>query len=271
MKAPMAIVVLAVAGGAVAVCRGQVDWRQPFPNVTSALDTNPGIIFRGRVELEMRRTGGPRPSVVMGILEDAPLPDGRTWTREALAACDQGLVRCSDVLKVFDRLQAKGGRTAPVFGPRDRGLIEEAAEREALSQEKRDDLHRRALARGGATEGTVSESQGGAAFRIYAERILELYPVADALLDSDQTAGLVRARAARRVALASASSQPVSSLMALVREVAEWDAHAWSLPDDQRRAAQFSGASPRAQLLDCALRELRRLNLPGTLGGSSRS
>jgi hypothetical protein len=55
--------------------------------------------------------------------------------------------------------------------------------------------------------------------------------------------------------------------MALVREVAEWDAHAWSLPDDQRRAAQFSGASPRAQLLDCALRELRRLNLPGTLGG----
>src|SRR5664279_1007681 len=165
MKAPMAIVVLAVAGGAVAVCRGQVDWRQPFPNVTSVLDTNLGIIFRGRVELEMRRTGGPRPSVVMGILEDAPLPDGRTWTREALAACDQGLVRCSDVLKVFDRLQAKGGRTAPVFGPRDRGLIEEAAEREALSQEKRDDLYRRALARGGATEGTVSESQGGAGSR----------------------------------------------------------------------------------------------------------
>jgi len=129
----------------------------------SRLDLRVGDVYRfagsvaprlrgARVGLFTDRGGSWRPVSLQGSVK---LRDGRTWTREALAACDQGLVRCSDVLKVFDRLQAKGGRTAPVFGPRDRGLIEEAAEREALSQEKRDDLYRRALARGGATEGTV--------------------------------------------------------------------------------------------------------------------
>lgn len=268
MRVMTAIVCALVGGlGLVLEAMGQDQRRMEFPRVAQDLKIYRNVVLAGRFAIEMRRVGGPRASVVMGLLENEPLPDGGTWTREALVVCNDRGVRCSDVLSVLDRLQAMGHRTEPKFEPNERAAVEEAAKREALSPEMAAQLHHLAIARGGAREGAVFELAEEAAFRIYDERIRELYSAADAFLDGNGNVDRSRPIAARRVARASEDRQPLSALLGIVREVAVWDANAWSLPDDQRRAAQFSELTSKARLLDYALQELRRRNLPGTLPG----
>ncbi|MCJ7797638.1 MAG: hypothetical protein MUQ56_12920 [Thermoleophilia bacterium] len=209
----------------------------------------------------------------MEILDDPPLLLGHpwlgdTWTKQALFTCEKHIVPCGDLLKLFDRLQALSDSTARVFSPRDREGLEEGVAREALSPEKTKELYRRALARVSPLvwQG-VYENQEDAAFRIYDERIRDLYPAADAFLQGDWTGDKSRVIAARRVALASAGPQPVSALLALVREAEAWNVDSWSLPDPKRYEALSRGRSDQHLLLRYALAELRRRDLAGTLEG----
>jgi hypothetical protein len=272
MKTPMVVAALVVVASTVGVCNAQPDWRKTFPRVADSAEVNKPIIAEARFELEMRRVGGPRSAIVVDILDDPLLLLGHpwlahTWIKQALLVCQQHIVPCSDILMLFDRLQAKGDPTAPIFASRDREGPEEEVAREALSPKETEELYRRALARGGARVGAVFVLAEEAAFRVYEERISDLYPAADAFVQSDKTGDNSRVIAARRVALASAASQPVPALLALVREAEAWNVDSWSLPDPQRYEALSAGRVGYDYLLTFTLAELRRRNLPGTLEG----
>ncbi|HVN76553.1 MAG TPA: hypothetical protein VMT19_09565 [Thermoanaerobaculaceae bacterium] len=252
---------LAFASAGVAQEQGRTE----FPRLTGDPKTFLPTVLGGRFALEMRRAGGPRPDVLLGFLEDPPLPDGNMWMRLALAACDQDRVPCQELLSAFDRLRAASGTSALVFRPDDRELLEKRVARQRLSTEERTDLYRRALSEGSPLEWRgVYESGRDAARRVYNEKIVQLYPLADSYLDAHADWEMDSARAARRVASAAASPHSLAALVALVREVAAWDVGAWAMADDQRRHTQYVGTSSRRQLLERTLTELRMLELPGT-------
>jgi len=274
MRAPIFVALLVVAGQAGGLCNGQanLNWRETFPRVADSLEANHNIILAARFELEMRRVGGPRPSAIVGILDDRALLQDhaklrRMWIKQAFAACENHVVPCSEVLTLFDRLRAMSDPTAPIFSPRDREGLEGVAAREALSPERTEQLYRRALLTGGARDGAVFVLAEEAAFRVYDERIQNLYPAADRFLNSDGKGDKSRVIAARRVALASTGPDAVSHLIALVREAAAWDVDTWSLPDPRRYEAYNAGKTTHRYLVSAALGELRRRDLPGTREG----
>lgn len=274
MRTPILVALLVVAGPTGGLSNGQanLNWRVTFPRVADSLEANHDIISAARFELEMRRVGGPRPSAIVGILDDRALLRDHTrlrrmWLKQAFAACENHAVPCSEVLTLFDRLNAMAGPTAPVFSPSDREGLEGVAAREALSPEQTEQLYRRALLTGGARDGAVFVLAEEAAFRVYDERMQNLYPMADRFLNSAWKGDKSRVIAARRVALADASTDAVPNLLAILREVAAWDVDTWSLPDPRRYEAYNAGRMTHRYLVSAALAELRRRDLPGTREG----
>ncbi len=273
MRIPMVVGAVVVVASTVGICAAQPDWRRTFPRVADSLVANQPIIAEARFELEMRRVGGPRPAIVVDILDDPSLLVdhpwmAHTWIKQALLVCEKRIVPCGEVLRLFDRARAMGNPNAPIFGARDREALDEESAREVLSPDMTRELYRRALARVSPLvwEG-VYENREDAAFRVYNERISDLYPAVDAFLQSDKTSDNSRVIAARRVALATAGPQPVGALLALVREAEAWNVDSWSLPDPQRYEALSAGRVKYDFLLRFSLAELRRRNLPGTLEG----
>ncbi len=245
------------ASGSGARPGGPKDYR-PLP-----ADLASAPLFHRRLELELRRAGGPRPEFVAELLRTGAKTDDSGWSQRVLMACRAGLVSCRDYVDAVATLASQSPKDSAAWMAAQLEGIKTEAELQGLGQGGRQALYRAAIETGGATRGTVTMSAIEAAMRALEEGHLDFIPLVRSRLTSWSTENQMAIQHYLDVAEALAAPSPTQALIELVRRGATIDvsslkgelvrSHLAVDYDNERRAARF------------ALEKLRIMNSPGTL------
>ncbi len=214
---------------------GQLALTGPLP-----ADVSSPVFQVARLTLEMRRAGGPRESVMVGILGDEHWQNSSQWSYQLLRACEKRLVDCNQFLKVLDGLPDRVSARESAAVAHDVKSIRREAYLQSLPLEKRRELYEAALRRAGtlvrrgATVDPVTDflSDVDAADRVITEGIVELQPLVAELAASPTCPGREITEARLLVLRAGLSEDPAKATLAIIRAGVEADIKAMlSEPD----------------------------------------
>jgi hypothetical protein len=114
-------------------------------------ETNAAILVEKRIELELRRVGGPRREAVKDLLRSKFENNDRAWTREVLEACQARLVDCNDYLSLASK-KVEGLRGKELeLAEYDRSLISREAVLQRMMVRERHAFYERAISNISAT------------------------------------------------------------------------------------------------------------------------
>ncbi len=227
-------------------------------------DLTSSVLFQGRLELELRRAGGPRSDLVAGLLKTSLAVDDPAWGRLVITACREGVVSCRDYvdLAVSRATKEQGGNTDARRA--ELTLIRKEVELQALSARDRQAFYRNAINTGGATIGVITVTDVEAAMRALEEGDNSLLPSIRSRLETWASGDRMAIRPYLDVAEAIASPSASDGLIQLVRQGATYDVT--SLKGEKPRSGEDAVAyDNERRTARLALVRLRRMNPPRVL------
>jgi hypothetical protein len=225
---------------------------------------NESTILDLRLDLELRRAGGPRPEVVDSILQSGRDTRARTWMSRVLMACLEHAVRCGDYL---GGARAYADHVRPEYrgdAEKLRAALEREIFLEAMSRDERRALYLKTLRSPGAITGAGPFERfdaGDMAIRALDEGMTDLIPEIEE--SSRRHAIFMPEGLSARIQCATAKEarDPAKALATLIQLGAQEEATQLLATSGRDRVGARSASTTIAAVL--ALREFRKLDPRG--------
>lgn len=251
----------------------------PFPETLPLpVEARNPVVLNARLDLEMRRAGGPRRHIVEQLLLDGRTDDA-FWSMKVTRACLAWVVDCARFLPLVEQMPEHLSGDARKSVEYDAGLLRREAYVQAMSANQRRDVYLRALEGFPIGDPQVSWLDADtAALRALEEGHDDLIPAIRRVLNGRLKANREPIEMHLRVREASISRRAGDTLLRLVQEGVGWDVERllaqppmWNmdrlLAESKRPKAGARHDEVPLGVARLALDELRRVNPPGAREG----
>jgi hypothetical protein len=257
----LCLFVIALVSGEVRAGHGVVDTSRDYSPVDPK--ANPELLLDKRLQLELRRPGGPRGEVVQQLLAQKVETSAPGWGNQLIAACQRRLVDCNSLSQAAEQKLEKEPEGRKEWAKGQARAIREQAALQRITERQRQELYRKAMSSGRVEMDSFTIYDVDAVRLAVSEGLLGLLP-----LMQRETAvwPAERQQAARpylEIAEALYARDQVAALLQLVRIGAQNEVTGMLKPSLVSSVADELQRGTGRLALD----ELRRVDVSRALGG----